>query len=185
MDRILLAALLRIDLPGHSVRLVDGGSLPWGVDVYSSEDSLLGVPKGFVALREGVGARAPAGVLTFLTPDAAQVPSSTLMNPAWQFARIRTYIAEVDPDTGTVTGEPDQQSDWLIDQPVLRFPPGGRELDLVCISHWQRLFEIDRGNSLSPSFHKSLYAGETGLDNGSGVETNFPWAAAQAPRGLE
>ncbi len=184
MNRILLAAILQIDLPEHTVRLVDGGTLPVDGATFSSRDDVLGVPKEFVALTEGVGDEAPAGVIVFLVPPEDEVPASALTDPAWQGSRVRTWIAEVDAETGTVIGTPDQQSDWIIDQTILRQGDGPRELDLVCISHGQRLLEIDRGNSLSPSFHKSIHPGETGLDNGVGVSATFPWAAAQAPRGI-
>lgn len=181
MQEILLAALLKVELPGHTACLVDGGTLGFGADTYISSDDVLGVPEGFEALSEGVGDEAPAGALTFILPDATA--SSSVNTAAIADSRIRIWTAEVDADTGLIIGTPDNLADWLVDYPEIEIDQGVRRLTLNCVSHAQRLFETSLGNSLSPKFHERIYPGEFGFRNAVGVATAVPWGAASAPRG--
>ncbi len=178
---IMLAPMLRVDLPGHSAFLIDGGTLKVGDDTYGSRDAVLGVPESFEALSEGVGDEAPSGSITFIPPD--NVSSIVLNSPANVGARVRLWIAEVHPDLGTVIGTPQSLADWIVEYPFLSTGRKGRRLTLNCVSLGDALFELDLGNSLSPAFHKRIYPGETGLDNASGVQTTVAWGAASAPRG--
>ncbi|HEX8415315.1 MAG TPA: hypothetical protein VF637_15750 [Sphingomicrobium sp.] len=178
---IMLAALLRVDLPSHSAFLIDGGVLKVGADTYTTRDSVLGVPESFESLTEGVGDEAPSGAITFIPPD--NVSSSTLNSPLITGSRVRIWVAEVDPQTGLVLGTPDPMADWIVDFPSISNGRNGRRLTLNCVTTSDAMFEINLGNSLSPAFHKRLYPGETGLDNASGVATSVAWGAASAPRG--
>lgn len=181
MDSVMLAALLKVELPGHSACLIDGGTLSWGGDSYAPSDSVLGVPEGYEALTEGVGDEAPAGAITFILPDStasASVNSASIVD-----SRVRLWLAEVDRETGQVVGTPDSMADWLVDYPSIAIQNGVRRLTLNCVSHAQRLFELNLGNVLSPKFHERIYPGEWGLRNAVGVSTAVPWGAASGPRG--
>lgn len=180
-QRILLAGLLKVELPGYTARLCDGGTVTFGGEVYTSRDAVLGVLDSAEALTEGVGDEAPAASLTFLPPDTA---SASVLNAAsTQGARVRAWIVEVNADTGLVIGTGEQLGDWIVDYPSLTLGTGKRQLELACVSGGDRLFQIDRGNSLSPTFHRSIYPGESGLDQASGVSSTFAWGAASPARG--
>ncbi len=179
---IMLAALLRVDLPGHTALLCDGGTLQVGVNTYTSRDSVLGVPESFEALSEGVGDEAPAGAITFIPADNAL--STALNSPQIAGSRVRIWVAEVDQTTGLVIGTPDSLADWIVDFPSMSNGKNGRRLTLNCVTTSEAMFEVNLGNSLSSAFHKRLYPGETGLDNASGVSTSVAWGAASAPRGV-
>jgi hypothetical protein len=181
MQRILLAALIKVELPGHTACLIDGGTLTFAGDIYLSSDSLLGVAEGVEALSEGAGDEAPAGALTFILPDTT--PSSSVNTPAIVDSRVRLWLAEVGMDTGAVIGTPDNMADWMVDYPEISIEQGVRRLTLNCVSQGQRLFNINMGNSLSPKFHERIYPGEFGFRNAVGVPTAVPWGAASAPRG--
>lgn len=180
-QRITLAALLKVELPGHTARLIDGGTLVVGGETYTARDALLGVVDGYEALTEGVGDEAPAGSLTFLPPDDA--PATTLNSAASQGARVRLWSAEVDADTGAIIGAAMQEADWIVDYPALTIGTGKRELELACVSGGDRLFQVDKGNALSPTYHRGIHPGEAGLDNASGVTASVAWGAPAAPRG--
>lgn len=180
-ERVMIASLLKLELPGHTVRLIDAGTLPVRDEVYSSRDALIGVPMGFEQLSEGVGDEGPAGMLTFAPPQ--DVPATSLNDPAFQGSRLRLYIAEVDPDTGACIGEPDQICDWIVDHTVLRLSREGRLLDVNCVPMAQRVKQMNQGNCLSPVFHRGIYPGEAGLDNASGTTVDVAWAAAAPARG--
>lgn len=181
MNRVILGALVRVDLPDHTAYLTDGGYVVVSSQGYSSEDSVLGVVDTFQALTEGVGDEAPAGVLSFLPPDG--VASSALIDPTSQGARVRVSIVEVDPDTGEPVDDPEQLADWIIDSPEMVFTEEGRRLDLNCVANAERLFQVNQGNCLSPTFHQRIYPGETGLRNASGVSRTVAWAVNSPPRG--
>ncbi|UYY77799.1 hypothetical protein [Sphingomonas sp. R1] len=181
MQNVLLAALLKVELPGHTACLIDGGTLTWNGDSYAPRDAVLGVAEGFESLIEGVGDEAPAGAIAFLLPDStasASVNGSGIVD-----SRVRLWVAEVDADAGTVIGAPDSVADWLVDFPSLSIENGVRRLTLNCVSHAQRLFDLELGNVLGPKFHERIYPGEWGLRNAVGASISIPWGAASGPRG--
>ena len=180
MDRIGIAVILKAELPGHTARIVDGGTITVDGETYTSRDTVLGVPVGFESLNEGVGDEAATGALTFLPGDT---PSSTLNDPTWQGSRLRIWTVEFGEDSGEPIGDPVAAADFILDRPMLNFENSQRTLDLECTSTAERLFMLNTGNSLSPSFHQSIWPGEKGLANASGVGKAVAWGAAAAPRG--
>lgn len=181
MRRIMIAGLLKLELPAATVRLIDGGSLPVAGEQYVTRDPFLGVLSGFQSLTEGVGDEAPAGALTFIPPDST--PAAELNSVTNQGSRLRLYTVEVDHETGLPVGDAQQEADWIVDFPAISVAEGAREIEFVCVSGGDRFFQMNRGNTLSPTFHRSVHPGEAGLDNASGVETSVPWGAPSQPRG--
>lgn len=181
MDRILLCGLLKIELPSHTIRLCDGGFLKVGAEDYASSDQYFGTIGGLEALSEGVGDEVPGCKVTFL-PDSTAA-AATLSAPGMQGSRIRFWIAEVDPDTGLVIGTPDQQADMQADRTILKIGRGSRMLEMDMVSRAERLFVKNEGNYLSPEFHKSVWPGETGEDNATGLGTSVAWGVEGPPRG--
>jgi len=183
MERVLLAGLVRIDLPGRPpVLLCDGGFVPWGADTYLSADPTFGTVGSFEAPEEGVGDVLPAGTLTMLPASAAA--AIDLSSPAYQGARVRLWIAELDEATGQLIGQPDPQADWIVDRTVLKAKRGERSLDIDCVALAQRLLIRVEGNTLSSAFHSSIFPGERGHDNATGLEVTFAWGANASPRGM-
>lgn len=182
MDRILLAGLLKMELPGRTVLLCDGGFVPWGAETYLSADAVFGTIGDFEVPEEGVGDIIPSGSLTMLPPSGQAAVN--LSSPAFQGARVRMWIAEIDPMTGLPVGDPDLQADWQLDRTVLKSKRGERSLAIDMVGTAQRLLAKVEGNVLSSAFHSSIFPGEQGFDNGTGLEANFAWGIASAPRGV-
>ncbi len=182
IDRVLLAGLMKIELPIRDVLLCDGGFVRWGDDTYEVEDPDFGVLVGFEALTEGVGDEAPAGVLSLATPSTAA--AAILSRPGYQGSRVRLWLAEIDEVTGVIIGEPDLMIDWQIDSTRTRRARGTRTLEIGCVTRGQRLMLVNEGNTLSPAFHRSIHPGEAGLDNATGLTVDVAWGAASAPRGV-
>lgn len=180
-DVVMLAGMLEIALPGRIVRLCDGGRLDWGAAEFTSRDDLFGTFLEIGSVREGLGNQAPSITLK-LAPDPSAA-AADLANPAYQFSRLRIWTADVDPLTGTIVGDPEQEADMLIDVPRLRFPKGGRVLEVDCVSGWQRLFDLNEGNVLNGPKHRQIYPSEAGMDNVTGVATTFAWGD-RGPRGI-
>lgn len=182
IDRVLLAGLMKIELPIRAVLLCDGGFVRWGDDTFEVEDPDFGVLVGFEALTEGVGDEAPAGVLSLATPSTAA--AAILSRPGYQGSRVRLWVAEIDEATGAIIGEPDLMIDWQIDSTRLRVARGTRTLEIACVTRGQRLMLVNDGNTLSPAFHRSIHPNEAGLDNATGLTVDVAWGAASAPRGV-
>ncbi|HYI43724.1 MAG TPA: hypothetical protein VD768_08900, partial [Sphingomicrobium sp.] len=114
---------------------------------------------------------------------ASTAAAAALSQPSFQGSPIRVWLAEVDPAAGTVIGTPELLLDGELDTTELRLSRGQRKLDIGYISVAERLFQVNEGNVLSPRFHKSVWPGETGLDNATGVGLSVAWGVQSPPRG--
>ena len=181
MDRILLAGLMKMELPGRTVLLCDGGFVPWGSETYLSVDDTFGTIAGFEVPEEGVGSVIPSASVTMLPKSTAA--AIEISQPAYQGSRIRMWVAEIDEATGQIIGQPDLQADWQLDRTTLRSKRGERQVTIDCVSRSQRLLAKVEGNTLSSAFHSSIFPGERGFDNATGLEAPFAWGVASPPRG--
>lgn len=173
MNRIGLIGLLKIELPDATVRLCDGGFVDFGGEIYSSVDPTFGTIASLAALTEGVGEEVPALELS-LNPAASSAPGD-LSKPGFQRSAVRLWLGELDVETGLLVGDPDLLFYGQIDQSVLRVGRSTRDLAMTIVSTLERLFLRNEGNSLSPVFHKSVWPGETGHDNATGLSIPVAW----------
>lgn len=178
---ITIAALLQIDLPGHTALLCDGGFVKWGADTFASLDSVLGTVESAEAFGERIGDEAPGGKVTFLPPP--EVAAADLKDPDWQGSRMRVWLAEVDRETGAVSGTPELTADLAVDTLSLRIARGTRKLDVEFVSAAERLFMVYRGNALNDRFHKKCWPGETGMQNATGQPRSTAWGTVKAGQG--
>lgn len=179
MRTVGLIGLCKIELPAATIRLTDGGFIQWDTEIYTSKDEVFGTIASIEELTEGVDAEVPA-------LDVAMIPSGTaaaaeLSQPGFQRSRVRFWLAEYDRATGLLDGEPDILFDGQIDQTSLTAGRSARELAMTIVSAAERLFERNIGNSLSPSFHKSIWPGETGHDNATGLGAPVAWGVEAPP----
>lgn len=177
MRRIALMGLLRIELPSQDINLCDGGFMEFGGETFRSSDPLFGTVGSVDSLGEGVGDEVPALDLVMLPPGTAAV--TDLSQPGYQRSRVRFWIGEYDPDDGTLDGA-DLMFDGQIDQTTLTVGRDRRELAMSIVSTAEKLFERNAGNSLNPTWHKSVWPGETGHDNGTGLTTPVAWGVENA-----
>ena len=64
------------------------------------------------------------------------------------------------------------------DQPELRVDRGVLEIDIECSSAFDLLLEDDEGARLSDAFHQSIWPGELGMLNMTGIENDIYWGMA-------
>ena len=179
MNRVGLIGLVKIELPAATVLLCDGGFIEFASETYTSADSTFGTIGGVQALSEGEGDEVPALELTLL-PSGDAAPAD-LSKPGFQTARVRFWIGEYDLDTGLLDGTPDMMFDGQIDQTTLKVG-ATRELSMSVVSTAERLFERNTGNSLSDSWHQSVWPGEKGHENATGLAVPVAWGAESPPR---
>lgn len=171
--------LLKIELPTRTVRLCDGGLFVWGAETYRAKDDVFGTIASIAPLSEGTGDEVPALELT-LAPPSESAPFD-LVQPEFQNSRLRLWLAQFNPNTGAISGTPQTLFDGQVDQTSLSVGRGRKELQISVVSKLERLFQRNIGNSLNPSFHKTVWPGETGEDNATGLSRPVAWGVEAPP----
>jgi len=176
-----LTGLLKIELPGRTVTLSDGGVTQYAGDTYGPVDDVLGSIASVDTIAEGVGQEIPALEIQFAAPGTAAI--SALSSGAIQQSRVRLWLAEYDLMTGDIVGTPELRFIGLVDQPTIGFSYRQLTVTITAVPALEALFYRDTGNGLSASFHKAIYPGETGHDNATGLSIPVAWGAASPPSG--
>lgn len=173
--------LIRFDLPAATiVRLSEGAEIKWGSDTFRPRHAVYGAIGSVDSLAEGVGNEVPAGQIELLPPSTTS--AATLLAPGMQKSRVQAWMATVDLNTGTVTGTPVTLFFGFLDQARLTRAVNALSLKLSIVSLLEQLFELNIGNGLNPSFHKSVWPGETGEDQATGLVLQDAWGV-ESPQG--
>lgn len=163
----------RADLPGYTLRLLDGASeVTWAEGKFVGRDPRFGVLSSIEPLSDGVGDQAPTLSISFQPPDDAA--AGDLASAAMQCSRIRIWIGALDYN-GAVVADPYLLFDGELDQPTLGIDAGVRDLAFECTSAFEKLFRNDEGHRLSLAHHQEIWPGETGLAAVAGVVKQVIW----------
>lgn len=168
-----ITGLLKIGFPTHTVLLNDGGITTYNGDTYTPNDSLVGSLASIEELTEGVGNEIPALQLTFAPPNPVAISTFTL--GAIQKSPVTLYVAEFDSETGAVIGTPDLMFIGFVDQPQVSVAFRTFSIKVSAVPYIEWLFQRPDGNELSSAFHKSIFPGETGHDNATGLGVPVAW----------
>lgn len=179
---ITVAGLLEIELPTKTVRLCDGAWVDWpSVGRFETIDSDFGTIDSVDAVTESIGDEAIGGTITLMPPSVTG--TADLFMPTAQGGPIRGWIAEVDIATNKVIGTPTQLFAVQVDVATVVASRSERLLNIEFIDAAEKLWMIKEGNVLSPRWHKSIWAGETGLDFVTGSPIGVPWGVSGPGRG--
>lgn len=170
-----LTGLLRVDLPTGVVRLCDGAFFDFGGARYFASDPILGTIASVNDLSEGLGNEIPALDITF--NPLGPIAISALSQAALQRRSIRLWLAEYEVETGLIVGTPELRFDGFVDQPAIRDNENEYSVSLVAVPWLEYFFDRDDGNTLSSAFHKTIFPGETGHDNATGLGIGVAWGA--------
>lgn len=176
-----ITGLLKIELPDATVLLNDGGVTTFDGDTYSPDDDLLGQIISIDSLSEGIGQEIPALNITFAPPSLVSVTSLSV--GAIQQSRVSLWVAEYDPETGEVVGTPELRFVGFVDQPRVQASFRQFNVSITATPELEVMFYKDTGNGLSSTFHKSIYPGETGHDNATGLAVSVAWGVKGPPSG--
>lgn len=179
MEYYALTGLVEIQLPAKTIRLCDGGVIRWGVTDFVSSDPDYGSIGAIESLEEGVGVQVPALSLTMLPPgpDAAALIAA----PGNQASPARFWLADYNRATNRVVGTPQLLFNGMVDQLRFAVRRDGCEIGATIVSLLERFFELNIGNSLSSTFHKSIWPGETGMDQATGLSRPVAWGIEAPP----
>lgn len=181
-DRALVFGAVRIQLPGYNLCLLDGsGVATFGGNTYVGIDATYGTLAAIGELTDGTGDEIPATSITILPPSSAA--AATLAAPAMQGSIVTVHIGALNPVTGAVIADPYLLGIYELDVPTLTSGDGGRSVEYECVSISERLFAEDEGQRLVDGFHQSIWPGETGFFDVTGVEQTIYWGQ-QAPAGV-
>lgn len=179
MNKVALVGLIKIELPGATLRLCDGGAFTFAGEDYASRDPVFGTIGSVASLKEGIGDTLPALSITLLPPSTSAAVQ--LATPGNQTAPVTFWLAEYDPATGQIATA-DVQFTGFVDQAIVINGGGEMRIDMSIVSLAERLFEGNIGNTLNPTFHKSVWPGETGHDNATALELQVAWGTERPPQ---
>jgi hypothetical protein len=175
-----LFGALEINLPGKDIRLLDGSAaITIDGNLFTGDDEEYGTLHEVEAFDDGMGDQAPRLSLTLL--PASILAAETMLDPSAQGARVRVLLGAFIRETGIAVEDPILLFEGEVDQGSLRIGKSSRMLDYECAGGFERFFENQEGNRLAPGFHKSVWPGETGLDNVTGVAETIYWGS-QPPK---
>lgn len=176
-DFIHLIGFCKIELPGRTLRMCDGGFCYFGGEKYTSEDDIFGSIAAVDEFEAALGDSAEDAKIVFM--PKAQALASEISSPAFQNSRARFWMGTIGSDGKTVIAS-EQLLDALVDFTTLRLRQSGRELEMSFIGRPEKLFLRQEGNTLDPRFHKSVWPGERGLDNATGARITVAWGVGAA-----
>lgn len=175
--------LVRLDLPSPtgSIYLSDGGITVWGGNTYRDSHATLGAIQQYGETEFGFSNSLPEWEFVLAPPSNAAL--TPLQAGAFARSAVRYWVAEYDTDTGAVVGDPHLEFSGRLDRIRQNF--GLRQLSIVvsCVPETEALLFSDDGNGLSAEFHKSVYPGETGHDQATGLVNSVTWGVESARRG--
>lgn len=152
----LVCLLIKIELPDHTIRLIDGGApVLFGGELYSSEDPIYGVPSFIEDTSDQIGDEAPAMRMGMLPPTNLAIAGLT--SPVAQGSPVFFWFGAINPETGTLIGEPDLQFWGRLDVPEISHPEGERALIFDIVSAWEVLFDNNEGYRWNSAFWTYLF----------------------------
>ena len=181
MRRVGLAVLMSVAFPTGTARWSDGGYFVFEGQTYRSSDPVWGSIASVDAIAEGLGDELPS--TGFSVFPANDTPVATLDSDALQGSRVKVYIAEFDAPSGQIT-EAELYYDGRIDRSVLEIGKGLRSVHFEVGTMIERLLLRNSGNSISAAWHKTLWPGEPGHDQATGLKTPVAWGVAAPPGGV-
>lgn len=160
------ALLVRLDLPGGTYCLTDGGYAFYDGFYYLGAEPSLGLFQGISGLTSGMGSQTTRVDLRVLPKSNAA--ASILGSPSTQGSRVRVWRGAIDRQTGLLIGEPVLRFDGEIDQP--RFSVGAdRTLTIACGTQSARQLEENADWRANHSFHSTRWPGENGMVRVAGI----------------
>ena len=171
----LLAHFLEIELPGRTIRMLDGsGFARWGDKVFTAEDADFGKIAGFGEFTEAEGTEAPRQTVQLLPTGNAAVAALTA--PSAQGSPVTIYAAAIDRQTGQVIGEPDVRFVGELDDAGFNHAQNSSLLELELATIWERLFDDNEGHRWNNAFWTHLFGpGSRAFEHTPNVNEQTHW----------
>lgn len=175
-DNVTFFGALTFTVGADTVRLLDGSAhMMLNGNLYTGEDETYGTWASMEAFEDGSGDEAPGLSITILPADDAAVLA--LSGPAMQGEAIQLHIGARNDATGSVVGEPYLLFDGEVDMPKHEFGKNMLQVSLESVGGMERLFFVDEGMKLAPTFHQQVWPGELGFNHVTGVQDIIYWGS--------
>jgi hypothetical protein len=174
-----LTGFFEIDLPSGTRRLLFGSTeVSWGGHTWVGDDPTIGSIDAPDDVREDMTGQAPNGTVSInISPTADR---DDIAGQDAQLSPFRCWLAALELDVSKhlqVVPDPELQFDGFIDQATIDLDKGRDDLEYTTISAFDYFFEDGEGQRLNGQFHRSVWTGEKGLDNVTGVDKKIYWGA--------
>ena len=176
-NRKSVTGFFEIDFPSGTRRMLLGsGEAAWGANTFRGYDSSFGSIVGGDSISEDVTAQAPN--LSITVQVASTATKSEIAGAAVQLVPWRIWLAALTLDASNhlvAIADPELEFDGFIDQAVSEIDAGKDQITYSLISGFDYFFEDNEGQRLSDTFHESVWPGEQGLANVTGVTKKVYW----------
>jgi hypothetical protein len=182
-NRALITLFVQADLPDRTVRLLIGsGEVMWGTDKFVGYDPAFGFIDSGDDISESADGQAPNTSFTaVLSPD---VDPLDVAGPQVQLSRFQVWLAALELDVSShlqVVPDPDRLFDGFIDQATINLDQQREDAEFTVVSAFDYFFEDSEGQRLNGQFHRSIWPGEKGLDNVTGITKKIYWGTNPPP----
>lgn len=175
--RKTVTAFFEIDLPSGTRRLLIGsGEAMYGGNTFRGYDSSIGSITSGDELKEDVSGVAPNTNVSIAVAGTAT--KSDIAGSAVQLSPLKISLAALGLDGSShviAIPDPELLFDGFIDQAVSNVDKQKDQLTYTVISAFDYFFEDSEGQRLNDTFHESVWSGETGLSNVTGVTRKIYW----------
>lgn len=177
--RAMLTAFFEIGLPSGTRRLLLGGTeVDWDGHTWLGDDPTIGAIDAPDDVREDMSGEAPNTTLSIrISPTADR---DHIAGPGVQLSPFKCWLAALELDVSKrlqVVPDPELLFDGFLDQATINLDKGRDDLDYAIISAFDYFFEDGEGQRLNGQFHRSIWTGEKGLDNVTGITSKVYWGA--------
>lgn len=177
--RATLTGFFQIGLPSGTRRLLLGSTeVSWGGNLFVGYDPTIGTLDAPDDVREDMTGQAPNTSISYnIAPTAVR---SDIAGQQAQLSPVKIWLAALQLDGSNsvqVVPDPELLFDGFVDQATINLDKGRDDLEHTVISAFDYFFEDNEGQRLNGQFHQSIWSGEKGLDNVTGVTKKVYWGA--------
>lgn len=175
--RAMVTGFFEIGLPSGTRRLLYGSTrVGWGGNDFLGYDPTIGSVDASDQVSEDMSGEAPNTSITVqIAPGANR---DEIAGQQVQLSPTKIWLTALRLDGADhleVVPDPELLFDGFIDQATINLDKGRDDIDYTVISAFDYFFEDNEGQRLNGQFHRSIFAGEKGLDNVTGVTKKLYW----------
>jgi hypothetical protein len=181
--RATLTGFYELGIPSGTRRLLVGSTeVSWGGQTWTGYDSSIGSLDAPDDVSEDMTGQAPNTSISINMSPAAN--RGDIAGQQVQLAPAKIYLTALQLDGSNhvaVVPDPELLFDGFIDQATIDLDKGRDDLEYTLISAFDYFFEDSEGQRLNGQFHRSIWAGEKGLDNVTGITKKIYWGSNAPP----
>lgn len=149
--------IVKVELPGHTIRWTDGGVVKWGSEVFRAKDATYGKLHSISDITDGIEVDGEPLTITVMPPSLESMADLAAADA--QGGEVTIHLVAV--ASGQIVGEPYLLYQGELDQPSLG-PGEERLLDYEVIPGEARALRTSEEQRQTDAFHRLRWPGEKG-----------------------